>query len=119
MSTPKHKVGADLSGHGRRDCGAATWADPLRAAGKDERGVTRYPSLDAVARGILQRPEVLGELFRMLAWTDRDATDEEMEQVRRALCQWEKAKAEVDARRRRYLTRPTTEWRESFPTDSV
>jgi hypothetical protein len=73
--------------------------------------MTRYPSLDAVARGILQRPEVLDELFKLLAWTDREATEERMEELRRVLAQWEAAKAGVDARRETYLTRPSTEWR--------
>jgi len=93
--------------HAKRQTADAP-ADPLRAVYhlNGRGGVSRItqPSPTSVARGVLNCPEVMEEMFRLLAWTE----PETLEKIRLAC---EAALTEKEKSLTRYTTLPHSQWR--------
>jgi hypothetical protein len=51
----------------------------------ESRGSRETPSLESVAVGILRNPELLQEIFRRLAWLDKEQLEELRDSIDRAL----------------------------------
>jgi hypothetical protein len=62
-------------------------ADPFLHVNEpqESRGSRETPSLESVAVGILRNPELLQEIFRRLAWLDKEQLEELREAIDKAL----------------------------------